>query len=350
MPFTHGKGNNGAVAGRRTNLALLVLLAWALATGGLAFAIGQGWNRWISVAHGVGGLAVVLLAPWKSVVARRGLRRRRPGRAASIALSAVVALALASGVAHATGLLVSAGGITAIQVHVGAALASAPLALWHVAARRIRPRRTDLSRRVLLRSAALAAGSAAAYGAVAGLTAVARLPGRSRRFTGSYQTGSGRPEAMPVTQWLNDSVPDLDQDAWRLSVVGSGRGRLTLAELDQMREPVRAILDCTGGWFAEQVWEGVRLDRLLSGEHVGAPGWRSVVVTSVTGYSRRFPASDLSSLWLATRVGGRPLSPGHGFPARLVAPGRRGFWWVKWVVGVEASSTPWWWQPPFPVT
>jgi hypothetical protein len=31
-------------------------------------------------------------------------------------------------------------------------------------------------------------------------------------------------------------------------------------------------------------------------------------------------------------------------------PGRRGFWWVKWVERIEVSSTPWWWQSPFPLT
>ena len=30
--------------------------------------------------------------------------------------------------------------------------------------------------------------------------------------------------------------------------------------------------------------------------------------------------SDLGSMWLVTEVGGKPLSPGHGFPARIVAP------------------------------
>jgi hypothetical protein len=350
MPLDSHQGQQwGVVAGRRTNLALLVLLGWALATGALAFAIGQGWNRWISVAHGIGGLAVVLLAPWKSVVARRGLRRRRSGQAISIALAAVVTVALASGVGHATGLLRSVAGVTAMQMHVGAALASIPLAVWHVAARRVRPSRTDLSRRVLLRSAVLAAGSAAAYGAVAGVTALAGLPGRDRRFTGSYETGSGRPGAMPVTQWLNDAVPSVDGSTWRLATASTEAGP-TLAELDRRRVPIRAVLDCTGGWFAEQVWEGVRLDRLLADDAGDTSGLRSVVVTSVTGYSRRFPATDLSRLWLATRVGGRPLSPGHGFPARLVAPGRRGFWWVKWVVAVVPSSAPWWWQPPFPLT
>jgi DMSO/TMAO reductase YedYZ molybdopterin-dependent catalytic subunit len=48
-------------------------------------------------------------------------------------------------------------------------------------------------------------------------------------------------------------------------------------------------------------------------------------------------------------VGGRPLSVGHGFPARLVAPGRRGFWWVKWVSEIDVDDSPWWWQPPLPL-
>ncbi len=87
------------------------------------------------------------------------------------------------------------------------------------------------------------------------------------------------------------------------------------------------------------------LSRLLP----GAEG-RSVGIRSVTGFGRRFPLGDLESLLLATRVGGRPLSRGHGFPARIVAPGRRGFWWVKWVASVEVAQTPWWWQPPFPLT
>ena len=70
---------------------------------------------------------------------------------------------------------------------------------------------------------------------------------------------------------------------------------------------------------------------------------------SLTGYDRYLPLSDLDHLLLAVAVGGAPLTPGHGYPARLVAPGRRGFWWVKWVAGVELSRRPWWAQPPFPL-
>ena len=151
---------------------------------------------------------------------------------------------------------------------------------------------------------------------------------------------------MPVTQWLVDKVPNVDTGAWRLRVGDRVWLRDDLERLTD--DEIVATLDCTGGWFAQQRWRGVRLDRLLKASDVRIG--RSIEVCSVTGYTRRFPHDDARSLVLATQVGGKPLSVGHGFPARLVAPGRRGFWWVKWVESIELSTRPWWWQPPFPVT
>jgi DMSO/TMAO reductase YedYZ molybdopterin-dependent catalytic subunit len=52
---------------------------------------------------------------------------------------------------------------------------------------------------------------------------------------------------------------------------------------------------------------------------------------------------------LATHLDGAPIAPGNGAPVRLVAAGRRGFWWVKWVTSVRPSSRPAWWQSPFPL-
>jgi hypothetical protein len=261
-----------------------------------------------------------------------------------VLLSALVVLTVVTGFAHAIGAWPS---LLAMQIHVAAALCSIPLAIWHVIVRPVRPRRTDLSRRNLLRAGAVTGGSIAAFGAVEGLVHVTGLPGAERRATGSYERGSFEPAAMPVTQWLDDADPRIAASDWRLEVRTPGGIRtVTYDEIAAHDDRVRATLDCTGGWFATQDWSGVPLDRLLE----GVEDARSVVVTSATGYARRFPIGDANSFVLATRLGGEPLSAGHGFPARLVAPGRRGFWWVKWVERVEASSTPWWWQSPFPLT
>jgi DMSO/TMAO reductase YedYZ molybdopterin-dependent catalytic subunit len=75
-----------------------------------------------------------------------------------------------------------------------------------------------------------------------------------------------------------------------------------------------------------------------------------VRVISHTGYRWSFDIRTARQLLLATHVGGEALSHDHGAPVRLVAPGRRGFEWVKWVTRVElhehadagaAASTVW---------
>jgi hypothetical protein len=334
------------MAGRRTNLALLILLGLAFATGALAYGIGSGWSRWPVIAHGVVAFAIVVLAPWKSVIAKRGLKRHRRGSAASIAFSSLVLLAVAFGVMHSTGLADGIGPVTSMQLHVGAALIALPLAFWHVIARRVRVHRTDVARRQLLRSAALLGGAAGIYGATEGLIRVASLPGAERRFTGSFEKGSGEPSAMPVTQWLNDAVPVIDPATWSVSVRGREESSFSIDELRAFEDSVVATIDCTGGWYAEQRWKGARLSRLVTPDGDA----RSILVTSVTGYRRRFSIAALGDLLLAVDVGGEPLSAGHGAPARLVAPGRRGFWWVKWVESIELSAVPAWLQLPFPLS
>jgi DMSO/TMAO reductase YedYZ molybdopterin-dependent catalytic subunit len=327
---------HGRVAGRRTNLALLVLIIGAFASGVLIWTIGSGWVRWPTVVHGAVGVAIVVMAPWKSVVSGRGLRRRGLKAAlASLALALAVVVALISGFLHRVGGR-QAGPVLMMQLHVGAALTALPLALWHVGSRRVRPRVTDFERRTVLRGALLAGASTAVTLAV---------PHAGRGPTRSLERGSFKPSAMPVTQWLFDKVPIVDGDAWRLRV----GDRLWLwDDLERLADDeIVATLDCTGGWFAHQRWRGVRLDRLLAASDVRLR--RSIEVRSVTGYTRRFPHHDARSLVLATEVGGKLLSVGHGFPARLVAPGRRGFWWVKWVSEIDVDDSPWWWQPPLPL-
>jgi hypothetical protein len=332
--------------GRRTNLALLAVLVAAFATGWLAFAYGTAPARWSLVVHAVGGFAILVLLPWKSIVARRGLRRSRPGRWASLVLAVLVLASLAGGLLHSTGLLRWWGAYTAMELHVGAAIAAVPFAVWHVLARPIRPRRLDLSRRNLLRAGAMVALAGTGYAASELAVRATGLPGAARRFTGSYEAGSFDPEAMPVSSWLLDAVPQIDPEAWRLRVVTpAGIREWGYAELLRFDDRRRAVLDCTGGFWSEQDWSGVFLDRL-----VGDPGpaW-SVRVLSQTGYDRRFPVDDLPGLLLATRLGGQALSPEHGFPARVIAADRRGFWWVKWVVSIELDLLPTWWQAPFPL-
>ena len=328
------------MAGRRTNLALRVLLPGAAATGGLTFLVGSGPVRPVVVLHGLVGLALVVLTPWKTAVARRGLARRRRDRWLSLALTAAVLLALASGLAHGTGLLVAAGALTAMQVHVGAGLVALAAGLAHARRRRQRVRTGDLSRRTVVRAGLVAAAAGGGYATLEVAGSALSWPGARRRATGSYQLAAA---SMPATSWLLDAVPDDDPLAWRLTVTSAGATRsYSVADLAAYGDRVRAVLDCTGGWWATQEWSGVQVRRLLP---AGATG--SVEVVSATGYRRRLPLTD--GLLLAVAGGGTALTPGHGAPLRLVVPGRRGFHWVKWVTRIEHDGRPWWLEPPLPL-
>lgn len=326
--------------GRRVDLVLAVLLLAGVLTGIAANTIGVDWPLDLIQLHAAAALAIVLLAPWKYVVIRRGLRRtrrRRSVKGLSIALAILVVITITSGLIHSTGRLEYVGPLTLMQIHVGAAVAALAAVVAHFVLHAVRPRRADADRRALLRLAALGAGAAVATVAWDGGAAA------SRRFTGSVP----KPE-LEVTSWINDGVQRIDPTQWTMRV---GAATLDLAAILELpHERFAAVLDCTSGWCSEQEWDGVRLSVLLAAAGVPDSGWRSVEVRSVTGYARWFGASTLDHVWLATGVGAQALPYGHGYPARIVAPGRRGFWWVKWVSSIQPSMRPPWAQSFFPLT
>lgn len=330
--------------GRRTNLALLALLPLAVVSGLVANTAGTRWGVHPSVFHGMTAMAIVILSPWKQAIVRRGLLKRRKGIWVSLALLVLVLTTLTTGVMHAFGYRGHIGPLTLMQVHIGGAVIALILGFVHYRAHPVRFRaRVDADRRVFLRTASLGIGAGLAWLSLEGTLDALGIAGGDRRFTGSHERSSFQPDGLPVTSWLDDAVQRIAPDDWVLRIGGAS---LTLDDIAAFpRESFEAVLDCTSAWYSEQEWSGVRLDRLVDvGSH------RSIVVNSKTGYARRFPARDVDKLWVVTHVGGHPLSAGHGFPARLVSPGRRGFWWVKWVVEINTSDVPWWVQLPFPAT
>jgi DMSO/TMAO reductase YedYZ molybdopterin-dependent catalytic subunit len=324
--------------GRRVDLVLGLLLLAGVITGIAANTIGVNWPLDLMQLHAGAALAILLIAPWKYVVIRRGLarrRRRRSVKTLSLTLLVLTLITIASGLIHSTGHLEFVGPFTLMQIHVAAAFGALAAVLGHFRLHAVRPRRTDADRRALLTFGVL--GAAAAMVTAAWDTAGAT----PRRFSGSVP--KDRPE---VTSWINDAVPQLDGGTWRVRV---GPRTFDLdAVLALKHETFGAVLDCTSGWYTGQQWEGVRLSAVLAA--AGVTAGRSVEVRSVTGFSRWFGASTLDDVWLVTRMAGESLSYGHGYPARIVAPGRRGFWWVKWVSEIQPSDRRPWTQPIFPLT
>ena len=99
-----GRGRGGfrailrAPAGRITNQTLLVALVLVFGTGVATVPIGSSSGRWVAIAHGIAGLMILLLVPWKSRVVRGGLRRGRATRWVSLLLASLVVITFAAGV------------------------------------------------------------------------------------------------------------------------------------------------------------------------------------------------------------------------------------------------------------
>ncbi|HEV8669325.1 MAG TPA: molybdopterin-dependent oxidoreductase [Candidatus Limnocylindria bacterium] len=326
---------------RLVNLALLVAVPVLVATGLLAWVAPRPIADALLVLHRVAGAGLVLVLAWKYGIARRSVRRRtrgRPGLGLAVSASASLALLLVLGL----GLAWSIGLVSfdrplpysLLNVHVFVGVALVPLMVAHAARRwESRPAVADLGgRRVALR--ALAVG----VGAVVATTALDRF-GVARRATGSRAAAAFSGNDFPLTIWAFDAVPAIDLASWRMHVDGSvaSPGALTYHELLSLSSTERdAVLDCTGGWWTEQRWRGVTLADLLDRQGVASATER-VTVMSLTGHAWSFPMAEAERLLIATHVGGETLSPGHGYPARLIAPDHRGFQWIKWVSHVHVE-------------
>jgi len=86
-------------------------------------------------------------------------------------------------------------------------------------------------------------------------------------------------------------------------------------------------------------WEGVTIDDLLDAAKLEPPT-KYTLAHSVDGYSTNVPTADLTDgkAMVALRYQGRPLTPEHGGPARLLVP-HLYFWKsAKWVSGLQFTA------------
>jgi DMSO/TMAO reductase YedYZ molybdopterin-dependent catalytic subunit len=139
----------------------------------------------------------------------------------------------------------------------------------------------------------------------------------------------------------------LDGDAWRLKIAGAVAERRTysLDELQVMRtveEPVvlQCISNTVGGTLVGNArWTGVPLSSLLAAAKPHAAA-SAVVARAADGYTETIPldGNARDAVLVALAMGGRALPEGHGFPARLIFPGRYGMRSVKWLTELEVIT------------
>jgi len=333
------------VTARGTDWGLAALVALLIATGLLTLFEGSSHDAWVFAAHDALGAAIAVLVLVK--LARVWSRIRAPQRwdkrtAWGVSAAALVIATLVSGWLWSAGANGTIAGYSLLGWHEALGAVLAALVVVHMVLRAKPLRVRDaVHRRQFLAATGISVGSLLAWRCQRPLLGLLALRGANRRFTGSYEAGSFAGNAFPTTSWVADSPRPIALDSYRLHVTGlvATELELALAHLSP-RDELVATLDCTGGFYSTQRWRGTLLSRILEQAPLDQKRAHHVSVVSHTGYRWSFALADASGLLLATHVGDEALSHEHGAPLRLVAPGSRGFQWVKWVQRIEVLEHP----------
>ncbi|MFB8773278.1 molybdopterin-dependent oxidoreductase [Streptomyces broussonetiae] len=164
--------------------------------------------------------------------------------------------------------------------------------------------------------------------------------------------GGPEPGSGPAAFQINKTAAsrgirpaETTEDAWRLTVTGPA-GTVRLARAQLLRLPLHSSslpIACVEGWStSDQWWRGVRLTDLAALVGYDDPDRApDVLVESLqrTGAFRMAAlranqVRDPRSL-LALDVNGEPLTPDHGFPARIIVPAAPGVLNTKWVTRMD---------------
>lgn len=170
-------------------------------------------------------------------------------------------------------------------------------------------------------------------------------------------------------------TPQLDPATWRLTIKGEVEHPLTLGYEDLLAMPAQTLtvtLECAGnqrvfltppadgvqwshGAVGTATWTGVPLADVLARVQPTASALEVIAVGADCGvikkapkpagpvpYARSLPLAtvELSQVLLAYAMNGRPLSPAHGFPLRLIVPGWYGMAAVKWLTRLVLTAQP----------
>lgn len=178
------------------------------------------------------------------------------------------------------------------------------------------------------------------------------LYGRSTlHYDGTRYQG---PDLQPIapsdrfyTVTKNILDPDIAHPVWRLAITGmvERAGTYSLADLTALPATTQeATLSCISndvgdGLSSNAIWTGVPLRQLL--ETAGPRGnIARVVFTGADNYVDTIPLDKAldPTTFVAWEMNGAPLPKRHGYPVRILVPGRFGEKSVKWVTRIALAE------------
>jgi DMSO/TMAO reductase YedYZ molybdopterin-dependent catalytic subunit len=148
-------------------------------------------------------------------------------------------------------------------------------------------------------------------------------------------------EGFPVLHY--GGVPRIDPADWSLRLFGLVETERSLSFSGFKGLPMVKVFSdvhCVTGWSRlDNLWEGVQTSALRNLVRV-LPEARFAIVHAAGRFTTNLSLEDFfqEDVLLATKHNGKPLTPDHGYPVRIVVP-RLYFWKsAKWVNGIEFTS------------
>lgn len=213
------------------------------------------------------------------------------------------------------------------------------------ASRQTMPEATQGRRERIARRGFLAGVTAATAGVVV-LTA-----GQSNRLAEPFNVFGPRqrhrgPSDLPVNRTARAAgvLATATAADWALTVVGHDVTRtFSRVELVALGTAEAELpIACVEGWSQMATWKGVRMRDLLAavqaepGSHVRVTSLEQHGGYRVMDMGPEY-AEDPTTL-VALEVNGQKLDLDHGFPARIIAPGRPGVLQTKWIEKIEVIA------------
>jgi DMSO/TMAO reductase YedYZ molybdopterin-dependent catalytic subunit len=131
---------------------------------------------------------------------------------------------------------------------------------------------------------------------------------------------------------------------YRLRIDGAVQNPLAMRYEDVLKlDPVDRLarLECIDGWSKMILWRGVLLEDLFDMAGV-KPEAVSVIFHAADGYTAvlKLDYIQKNRIVLAYQANGLALPPVRGYPFMLLAEGKLGFKWERWVERIELSADP----------
>lgn len=168
------------------------------------------------------------------------------------------------------------------------------------------------------------------------------------------RTPEGEEGRVPPGQYVTEKFPVLhygtvpqykDVEAtWDLRVWGELEvpARLSFAEFRALPTiQITTDIHCVTRWSKlDTRWEGVLFSEFLKAIPTLTPAARHVIAHCEQGFTTNVPLEVLMqpTAMLAYKFDGEELTPEHGYPLRLLTPGK--YFWksAKWLRGLEFAS------------